>query len=96
MIMFDINSILNFLTEENFMKTVKSSDVKGAKRRITKEIAIPAPVKKELNSWLATRSGWNHEEWLGLLDNLRRRGYDNLVNNPTGQATIGSYLENNR
>ncbi len=53
-------------------------------------------LKEDLNRWLVGRSVWNHEEWEGLLRDLRTKGYSDLIDTPKGQEVIGRYLENNR
>jgi hypothetical protein len=52
--------------------------------------------KRELNMWVKTRSAWNHNEWLGLLDNLRGQGFIEWTDSPGGQNEIGLYIENKR
>ena len=39
---------------------------------------------------------WDHDDWLKLLDNLKSKGFDNLVSNQAGQDSVGLYLETNR
>jgi len=57
---------------------------------------IPAFPKKELNKWLKTHKAWDHDDWLQLLDDLKTKGYSDLVNNQEGQDSVGLYLETNR
>jgi hypothetical protein len=52
--------------------------------------------KRELNMWVKTRSTWNHNEWLGLLDDLRGQGFEEWTDCPNGQDEIGLYIENKR
>ena len=58
----------------------------------------PAPAfpKKELNKWLKAHKTWDHDDWLQLLDDLKTKGYSDLVNNQEGQDSVGLYLETNR
>jgi hypothetical protein len=35
--------------------------------------------KKELNKWLKTHKTWDHDDWLKLLDELKNKGFGNLV-----------------
>ncbi len=52
--------------------------------------------KKELNKWLKVHKTWNHDDWLKLLDDLKAKGFDNLVGDQEGQDSVGLYLETNR
>ncbi|MFT5126570.1 MAG: hypothetical protein ACI8W8_000165 [Rhodothermales bacterium] len=52
--------------------------------------------KSELNGWVKTRSTWNHDEWLGLLDDLRGQGFDEWTDSSDGQEEIGVYIETKR
>lgn len=52
--------------------------------------------KSELNSWVKARSTWNHEEWLGLLDDLRGQGFAEWTDSSDGQEEIGAYIETKR
>jgi hypothetical protein len=58
----------------------------------------PAPAfpKKEPNKWLKAHQTWGHDDWLKLLDDLKAKGYGNLVGDQTGQDSVGLYLETNR
>ena len=51
---------------------------------------------KELNKWLKTHQTWGHDDWLKLLDDLKAKGYGNLVGDQAGQDSVGLYLETNR
>jgi hypothetical protein len=53
-------------------------------------------LKRDLDVWLESRTAWTHEEWMGLLTDLREKGYTDLIDTPRGQETIGAYLESNR
>jgi hypothetical protein len=57
---------------------------------------VPAFPKKELDKWLKARKAWNHDDWLKLLDDLKAKGYGNLVGDKAGQDSVGLYLETNR
>ena len=57
------------------------------------KVAFP---KRELNKWLKTHKTWDHDDWLQLLDDLKVKGFDNLVSNQAGQDSVGLYLETNR
>ncbi len=52
--------------------------------------------KKELNKWLKTQKTWGHDDWLKLLDELKNKGFGNLVGDQAGQDSVGLYLETNR
>ena len=54
------------------------------------KVAFP---KRELNKWLKMHKTWDHDDWLKLLDNLKSKGFDNLVSNQAGQDSVGLYLE---
>ena len=58
--------------------------------------AAPAFPKKELNQWLKAHQAWGHDDWLKLLDDLKAKGYGNLVGDQAGQDSVGLYLETNR
>jgi hypothetical protein len=51
---------------------------------------------KELKTWLKGRKGWNHNEWIALLTDLRSKGYSTLADAREGQDSIGKFLETNR
>ena len=57
------------------------------------EVKIP---KRVLQKWIKGRKSWNHEEWLALLDDLRNKGYDAIVDTQAGKDAIGAFLEANR
>jgi hypothetical protein len=52
--------------------------------------------KKELNKWLKVNKTWDHNDWLKLLDDLKAKGFGNLVSNKAGQDLVGLYLETKR
>lgn len=53
-------------------------------------------LKQHLNDWLGDRTCWNHEDWSSLLNDLRAKGYSDLIDTPKGQEVIGRYLECNK
>jgi hypothetical protein len=57
---------------------------------------VPAFPKKELDKWLKAHKTWSHDDWLKLLDDLKGKGYGNLVGKKAGQNSVGLYLETNR
>lgn len=79
----------------------KDSAAKGVARQGAAKKRTPTPVsasaapdglRKDLRAFAATRpQGWNHEEWTGLLAQLRERGHD--ISDPDA---IGSMLERER
>ena len=52
--------------------------------------------KREMLQWLKSRQTWNHQDWLGLLDDLRDKGFTEWTDCEEGQAQLGLYLESNR
>jgi hypothetical protein len=52
--------------------------------------------KKELTKWLKVHKTWDHDDWLKLLDDLKAKGFGNLVSDQVGQDSVGLYLETNR
>lgn len=52
--------------------------------------------KRELNTWLRKHSVWNHQDWLELLESLRKQGFEQWTDNEEGAEGIGLYLETNR
>lgn len=83
------------------MKIENVSEKRG-KRRMAKSSNIPTNktsaevLKAELDSWLAVRTLWNHDDWQTLLGDLRTKGYSDLIDTQRGQDAIGLYLETNR
>jgi len=59
----------------------------------TAKVALPT---RELRAWLKGRKFWNHNDWLALLEDLRKKGYGALTDTPEGRESIGSFLEANR
>jgi len=56
----------------------------------------PKLLAKELKTWLNGRKGWNHNEWLALLADLRTKGYSKITDSQEGCGSIGMFLEANR
>jgi len=75
---------------------------KFKRRKISKCAEVPlkrndsVALRKDLDTWLTGRTCWNHEDWMGLLTDLRTKGYSDLIDTPKGQELIGLYLENNK
>jgi hypothetical protein len=61
-----------------------------------KKTSTPKLPAKELKAWLKGRKSWNHNEWLALLEDLRKKGYGALTDTEEGRASIGNFLEANR
>ncbi|MDD4873000.1 MAG: hypothetical protein PHR77_20800 [Kiritimatiellae bacterium] len=57
---------------------------------------LPRFPARQLKTWLKGRKGWNHDDWLALLTDLRRKGYGALTDNQEGRENIGKFLEANR
>ncbi|MGA8574039.1 MAG: hypothetical protein ACLP7A_09330 [Desulfobaccales bacterium] len=57
---------------------------------------VPSFPKKELNKWLKVHKTWGHDDWLKLLDDLKAKGFGNLISDQAGQDSVGLYLETNR
>ena len=70
----------------------------AGKPAIGKEAFGPTPAfpKKELDKWLKTHKTWSHDDWMNLLDDLKSKGYGDLVCDKAGQDSVGLYLETNR
>lgn len=51
---------------------------------------------RELKAWLKGRKGWNHNEWIALLTDLRSKSYSALTDVQEGRESIGKFLETNR
>ena len=72
---------------------------KCERRHINRNPEIPVDrteataLKQELDGWLTGRACWSHDEWTGLLGELSRKGYSDLIETPKGQELIGRYLE---
>lgn len=84
------------------VSTKGTRPTKPDKRTVTKPTADPwnrtgaSNLKKELNTWLGCRTVWNHDDWNQLLQDLRTKGFSDLVDTPRGQDAIGLYIETNR
>ncbi|MFH0799107.1 MAG: hypothetical protein V2A66_02855 [Pseudomonadota bacterium] len=76
--------------------------MKAGRRRVMRTSSVPVnktdakTLKRELNTWLAGRTIWNHGDWEGLLGDLRTKGYSDLIDTPKGRDAIGLYLEKNK
>lgn len=57
---------------------------------------ISARLAKVLDQWMKGRNSWNHQDWLDLLEDLRKKGVGELTHNQAGKEAIGMYLEQNR
>lgn len=62
------------------------------------ETAVPQPLRRDLRAFVTARpEGWNHQEWLDLLDGLRDHGYDTQDADEIGalleRERLGSLLE---
>lgn len=56
----------------------------------------PRMPKKEMLSWVRSRSSWDHQDWLALLDDLRDQGFAYWTDSDEGRTALGEYLEANR
>ena len=74
---------------------MKTATKPAAKKPAVKNKKTTLPVK-ELKAWLKGRKLWSHNDWLALLENLRKKGYSALTDTQEGRETIGKYLESNR
>jgi hypothetical protein len=54
------------------------------------------PVQAQLDRWVKVRQCWNHDDWMGLLEDLRRQGHGSCVDCQETQMAIGWYLEEAR
>ncbi len=64
-----------------------------SKETKTKECSFP---EKELKAWLKNKKQWNHEEWLGLLKKLEKKGYSEWTDCEECRCKIGQFLESER
>jgi len=90
--------IIRYFSELRLVFALHSSQPKDDEK-LEEEILMSPKVafpKKELNKWLKVHKTWNHDDWLKLLDDLKAKGFDNLVSNQAGQDSVGLYLETNR
>jgi hypothetical protein len=98
----------NMLSHQAFYIYIVRTFVMVAKKKTQPEAAgkpdsgpadsnpFPAFPKKELNKWLKAHKTWGHDDWLELLEDLKAKGYGNLVSDQAGQDSVGLYLETNR
>jgi hypothetical protein len=70
--------------------------MKAATKTAAKKTSAPKLPTKELKAWLKGRKFWNHNDWLALLEDLRKKGYGALTDTQEGRASIGNFLEVNR
>ena len=66
---------------------------KVSSKKTTSSKAFPTRV---LKSWLKDKTSWNHNEWLALLDELNKKGYEDHISTPEGRDKVGMYLEENK
>lgn len=76
-------------------KTVKCGTV--SKTTATKNVesadGFPTAI---LDKWVTGRTQWNHDDWKGLVNTLRTKGYDGVVNQSEGIEKVGQFLEERR
>ena len=77
-------------------KKTQPESVEKRDKRTTASDPVPDFPKKELNKWLKAHKTWNHDDWLKLLDDLKTKGFDDLVGDQAGQESVGLYIETNR
>ena len=68
----------------------------GATTTKTRKQDVGGFPQDTLNGWLQNRYHWTHNDWLGLLSDLKKQGFGNLADSAEGQSQIGQYLEQNR
>lgn len=64
--------------------------------KVAKKTAKTTLPTKELRAWLKGRKFWNHNDWLALLEDLRKKGYGASTDSAEGRESIGKFLEANR
>jgi len=64
--------------------------------KTAKKTSKPKLPTKELKAWLKGRKSWHHGDWMGLLEDLRKKGYSALTDTQEGRESIGNFLEANR
>ena len=76
------------------IKTIfkKKPEVSSALSSI-KHVSFP---EKDLRNWLKGRKQWNNDDWLSLLEDLRKRGYLEYADSDDGRTKICLFLEANR
>ena len=52
--------------------------------------------KRELNIWLRSNTEWDHQQWLDLISELDKNGFENWTGNQEGLDAIGVYIEDKR
>ena len=70
-----------------------AAPVKPAAPAAPAAVAFPA---KELDGWLKGHQDWNHDEWVALLADLKKKGFGELTGSLAGQESIGLYIETHR
>lgn len=65
----------------------KSSAVASSK---SKDCSFP---KNELKAWLKGRNCWSHDDWLSLLEDLRKKGFSKWTDCEHGRTEMGQFLE---
>jgi outer membrane biogenesis lipoprotein LolB len=70
--------------------------MKAATKTTAKKPRTPKLPVKELKAWLKGRKFWSHNDWLALLEDLRKKGYGTLTDTQEGRVSIGNFLEANR
>ena len=80
-------------TSKPAAKPAAKTSAKTTNKTATLASTLP---ERELKTWLQGRTNWNHDEWLGLLSDLDRKGYGHLISNPNSLTEIGRYLETHR
>jgi hypothetical protein len=76
-------------------KVAAKATTDGSPKCTAKKTVANFP-KERLNTWLNGRQHWNHNDWLGLLGELRNMGYAQYADTTEGQDSVGLYLEQNR
>lgn len=66
------------------------------RRELQNTMQALKPIRADLDTWVDHRQGWNHDEWMGLLDGLRRNGYAKEVEDQQTRMAIGLYIEETR
>jgi hypothetical protein len=93
-LIFQLVTVGIFIAKEPVVR-----DINFGQKHLEEEIFMSPKVafpKKELNKWLKAHKTWDHDDWLKLLEDLKAKGFDNLVGDQAGQDSVGLYLETNR
>jgi len=77
-------------------KFLKSTKPKEVSKPATATVSKPAFPVNELKTWLKGRKGWNHNDWLALLTDIRSKGYSSITDTQEGRDSIGKFLEANK